>query len=318
MAQTFYVVAYLASATDPADDATGHAQIKNGQDGSGAAAAWSGNAAWSGPSTFVDTSGLTEGTLYATAAVVYDDVLASYSNRVLATETYTTVDIAASGALAVTGTLTPTGDIGFGINLAASGALAVTGSLVATGDIQIVTAALDIVASPLAVAGTVTPTGDTQIGTSFDLAASGALAVSGTVAQTGDIQTSSAPVLDIVASALAVSGAVTTTGGIQLGTSFELAAASAVAISGTASVSGDIGIGTSFNLAADPIVVSGVIGVAGNVAASTSTGASAAEVWNYVLSNGKTAEENVVEIHAMLSALTPAAISADLLGTIVS
>lgn len=33
------------------------------------------------------------------------------------------------------------------------------------------------------------------------------------------------------------------------------------------------------------------------------TGANAAEVWSYVLSNGKTAEQTVVEAHAMLTAL---------------
>lgn len=39
------------------------------------------------------------------------------------------------------------------------------------------------------------------------------------------------------------------------------------------------------------------------------TGASAADVWDYMLSNGKTAEENVVEIHAMLSLLTTTTIA---------
>lgn len=37
---------------------------------------------------------------------------------------------------------------------------------------------------------------------------------------------------------------------------------------------------------------------------SSGSGATAAEIWAYAMSNGKTAHENVVEIHAMLSALT--------------
>lgn len=89
MAQTLYAVVYLASATDPADDATGHGQIKDGKDGSGATAVWSGNATWTGSGQQLTATGLSAGTLYATAAVVYDDVALTYSNRVLGTETYT-------------------------------------------------------------------------------------------------------------------------------------------------------------------------------------------------------------------------------------
>lgn len=107
MAQTLYLVSYLGSATDPADDATGHAQIKNGQDGSGASAAFAGSTAWAGPSTYIDPTGLSQATTYATAAVVYDDVLLQYSNRVLATETRTLLDVTftVSGGITFAGTV---------------------------------------------------------------------------------------------------------------------------------------------------------------------------------------------------------------------
>lgn len=107
MAQTYYFVAYLASATDPADDATGRAQIKNGQDGSGATAAFAGNTAWTGSGTFIDTSSLAQATTYASAAVVYDDVLDQYSNRVLSADVRTLLDVtfSVSGSVAFSGTV---------------------------------------------------------------------------------------------------------------------------------------------------------------------------------------------------------------------
>lgn len=89
MAQTYYLVVYLASATDPADDATGHGQIKDGKDGDGATAAFAGSTSWTGSPGQIDITGLSAGTLYGWAAVVYDDVALTYSNRVLGTETYT-------------------------------------------------------------------------------------------------------------------------------------------------------------------------------------------------------------------------------------
>lgn len=96
MAQTYYLVVYLASATDPADDATGHGQIKNGQDGSGATAAFAGSTSWTGSPGQIDITGLSDGTLYGWAAVVYDDVLDEYSNRVLGTETLTSIAVPAA------------------------------------------------------------------------------------------------------------------------------------------------------------------------------------------------------------------------------
>ena len=61
------------------------------KDGSGATAVFAGSTARAGSGTYIDITGLSAGTLYATAAVVYDDVALTYSNRVLGTETYTGV-----------------------------------------------------------------------------------------------------------------------------------------------------------------------------------------------------------------------------------
>ena len=82
MANNLYVVVYPDSATDPADDAGGRAQIVAGQNGDGGAATYaSGAVAWTGSGQQVSASGLSAGTIYRAAAVVYDG--SSYSNRVL-------------------------------------------------------------------------------------------------------------------------------------------------------------------------------------------------------------------------------------------
>lgn len=243
MAQTYYLVVYLASATDPADDATGHGQIKDGKDGDGATAAFAGSTTWAGSPGQIDITGLSAGTLYGWAAVVYDDVALTYSNRVLGTETYTAVDI--TGTVALSGTVTPTGDLEIGTNP-------------------------DLAASALSLTGTLTPTGDLEIGTSFDLAAS-TLSLSGTLTPTGDIQSSVDPVLDVEASALAVTGTLTPTGDFQIGTSFDLAASGALTLSGSLTPTGDISIGVGFDLAASALSLSGTLTPTGDFASSTET-----------------------------------------------
>lgn len=57
----------------------------------------------------------------------------------------------------------------------------------------------------------------------------------------------------------------------------------------------------------------GVASAAAMVGGVTGGTASAAEVWSYVMSNGYTAEENVVAIRSMLEALTPAVIADEVL-----
>lgn len=108
-----------------------------------------------------------------------------------------------------------------------------------------------------------------------------------------------------------------------VGITVDGAAGNAVAagISATVSLSSDITIsGVTGDTAAAgitgalslEIVVPGVIGNAvaagttATVTLSAGGGADPADVWNYVLSNGKTAEETAVETHAMLTAITAA------------
>ena len=82
-----YAVVYLIGHR-PGRRCDGSRPDQDGKDGSGATAVWSGNATWTGVGNS-SPLGLSAGTLYATAAVVYDDVALTYSNRVLGTETYT-------------------------------------------------------------------------------------------------------------------------------------------------------------------------------------------------------------------------------------
>ena len=83
MANNLYVVVYPDSATDPADDAGGRAQIVAGQNGDGGAATYaSGAVAWTGSGQQISASGLSANIWYRSAAVVYDGASA-YSNSVL-------------------------------------------------------------------------------------------------------------------------------------------------------------------------------------------------------------------------------------------
>lgn len=106
MALTLYAVVYLDSATDPANDATGKNQIKDGEDGDGNPAVWDGSATWTGSGQQLTASGLTDTTDYAAAAVVYDDVALTFSNRVLATfSTLAVFTFSPSGSVAFSGTV---------------------------------------------------------------------------------------------------------------------------------------------------------------------------------------------------------------------
>lgn len=75
--------------------------------------------------------------------------------------------------------------------------------------------------------------------------------------------------------------------------------------------------GTLSAVAYTPATVAlAALGGSGALSASASVSggtASAAEVWSYMMSNGYTAEENVVAIRSMLEALTPATIAEEVL-----
>jgi hypothetical protein len=88
MTQTLYIVTYPAGTGTPSD-----AQIVAGQDSTGAAASWAGNAIRTGSVQYLDVSGLDPDTEYDSAAVIYDGTF--YSNVVEVSGTWTTLGIRA-------------------------------------------------------------------------------------------------------------------------------------------------------------------------------------------------------------------------------
>jgi len=85
--QTLFVVTYPAGAGTPSN-----AQIVAGQQYSGAAASWAGNAAWTGSGQYLEATGLDAATEYDSAAVIYDGT--TYSNVVEVSGTWTTLSSA--------------------------------------------------------------------------------------------------------------------------------------------------------------------------------------------------------------------------------
>lgn len=75
MPQILYIVTYPAGSGTPSN-----AQIVAGQNASGTAASWAGNAVWTGSGQYLDATGLAENTQYDSAAVIYDGT--TYSNVV--------------------------------------------------------------------------------------------------------------------------------------------------------------------------------------------------------------------------------------------
>jgi len=292
MATLYYVVYPSAGGTPTA------AQVK---------AAWVGTAVASGsetsptvttaPFTFAaDATGLTPATSYKLAVVWSDG--ATDSNVAESAAFVTSFDIAAS-AIAVSGAISAAGNVGVGANLSASAA-ALSGAVSLAGDLAYLVPSLALSASPISISGTLSSSGDAQIGTGFDLAAD-AVAISGAATAGGDVQISVAVLLDVSAAPLALSGALSTAGNLAyLVPTLDLAA-SPIALSGSASVAGNIGAGSSFNLAVDPIVVSGAVSASGDILPAV-VDVSAAAVWAHVLSNGKTAGQTLVELHALMTA----------------
>lgn len=153
----------------------------------------------------------------------------------------TTLALSAS-PLALSGTLTPSGDIDYQLPFAlTASALAVSGAVSVSGDLSITDEIrLTLSASPLALAG--------------------ALAVAGDLDYV-------VPTLVLSASPLALSGAVLVTGDPAAVVPFALTA-SPITLTGAVDVTGEIGVGTRFDITADPIVVGGSLGVSGEIVAS--------------------------------------------------
>ncbi len=204
-----------------------------------------------------------------------------------------------ASAVSLAGTLSPSGDLAFYVPMldVSAGALALSGALTATGDVQIGTA-FDLSTDAVALAGSVTASGDIQIAEEelLDVAA-GPVSISGAVSVSGDLAYL-VPQLDVEASALALSGSVVASGDITPELHVDLGSGT-VALSGSVDIAGDLGIGTTFDLSTDPIVVSGAVATSGDIAAEV-VDVSAAAVWSYVLANGKTAAQTMIENNEML------------------
>lgn len=164
-------------------------------------------------------------------------------------------------------------------SLAATGA---SGSLVASAytPATATLAATGATGTLSASAGTGTSVTFDATGTSGTLAASAYTSATATLGATGGSGTFSATASTVPTAALA-------------------------ALGGSGALIASAWAQTTASLAATG--ASGALSAAASV--SSGSGASAADVWAYVLSNGKTADANVTEIHAMLSALTKEAIA---------
>lgn len=309
MAQTYYLVVYLASATDPADDATGHGQIKNGQDGSGASAAFAGSTTWTGSPGQIDITGLSAGTLYGWAAVVYDDVALTYSNRVLGTETLTALG---AGQASETDTAQAVGNsqaLEAGQASETDAAQAVVASqLNAAGQASETDEALS------ASSGAVVPVGQVAEADEALAAAAAQLSDVGQASEVDEAQAAAyvAPGVTQQAAETDTALAVGSLQALAVGQASETDTAHAAVLAITAGLSLEIDVAQPVTAPAQALVVGQVFetdSALAVTAVSSGGTAGAAEVWGYVLSNGKTAEENVVEIHAMLTALTPSAIA---------
>jgi hypothetical protein len=84
--QTLFAVTYPSGTGTPSN-----VQIVAGQDSTGSAASWSGNAVWTGSGQYLDASGLDPATEYNSAAVIYDGT--TYSNVVEVSGTWTTLSL---------------------------------------------------------------------------------------------------------------------------------------------------------------------------------------------------------------------------------
>lgn len=198
-----------------------------------------------------------------------------------------TLDLAQSGAIAITGAPSLTGTLGFKFDISQSGAIAVTGAPTLSGDISF---KLNLSQSgQVSISGAPLLTGDVFTRVPLDIAQSGALAISGAPTLSGDLGLK----FNVAqSSALAISGAPSLTGeidatvygfrsavflnpygfGADAPGSLDLVQSGAIAIGGTPSLTGDIQPKVEFEFepplelsAAGTVVVSGDIEITGSL-----------------------------------------------------
>ncbi len=159
---------------------------------------------------------------------------------------------------------------GGSLDLTETTAVALSGSVSVSGDIQIGTNFNLTQSSAVGLAGSLATTGDVQIGTTFNLAQTAAVGLAGSVGVSGDIQILSGSLDLTQTSAVAMSGTVGLSGDIQIGTTFNLAQTAAVGLTGSVAATGDIQLGTNFNLAQTvALAMSGSVAVTGDFQSGT-------------------------------------------------
>ena len=159
---------------------------------------------------------------------------------------------------------------GSSLDLTETTAVALSGSVSVSGDIQIGTNFNLTQSSAVGLAGSLATTGDVQIGTTFNLAQTADVGLAGSVGVSGDIQILSGSLDLTQTSTVAMSGTVGLSGDIQIGTSFDLAQTAAVGLTGSVATTGDIQIGTDFNLTQSvALAMSGSVAVTGDFQSGT-------------------------------------------------
>ncbi len=274
---------------------------------------------------------LTPGTSYKLWAIWDDGASSSNSGAPFGSAAFTTDTLAELAATGATGTFSGTASSPATATLAATGAtgsfagtanstttatLAATGAtgtfsgsaytpatatLAATGEsgIFVGTANSTTTASLAATGGTGAFAGDAGASSSVSLAATGATGTfSGSANSTATALLAAAGESGIfVGAALLSTAALAATGstGTFSGSTSTQATATLAATGATGAFSGE-----AWTLGTASLEATGNSGTFAGTAEVPSGTADAADVWNYVLSNGKSAEQTAVEIHAML------------------
>ena len=308
------------------------AQIAAGKLSSGSPAAYAGSepAPGSGSGDITEATavaGLTAGTAYRIAWVVYDADSDTYSN-VVVSDVVTTLAALITGTLAAQETGADTAALSGQVLV--QGALAATeagadtaalaGSVIVAGALAASEAGADTaaLAGAVIVAGALAATeagADTSaINGSSAVTTTGSIAAteagSDTAALTGAVLVQGLlDALEAGADTGSLAGQITVAGTVAATESGgdTSAATGAVLVAGLMSA---VEGGEDTSAAVGQIIVGGSLAAA-EVGSDTAliryippgTGADPAEVWRYVLSNGLTAEENLVQVHAWLSEL---------------
>lgn len=152
------------------------------------------------------------------------------------------LELVQTGNVAVSGTVSTTGNLSWNVALTQSGVVGVSGSISASGDLTITTPSLVLAQSgAVAVSGSLSTTG--SIGYNLALSQSGQVGVSGSISTAGDL-TYSLPSLELTQSgAVAVAGVLATTGAI--GYALSLSQSGQISVNGSLSTTGDLTLGVA-------------------------------------------------------------------------